>query len=76
MGARDRGHGPARRGSGVTRLEHDFLMRMIIFLVGLIVALIWIGVEVRPKQKPASNVLFAFAVLFTFLLIGTAYDLF
>ena len=51
-------------------------MRMIIFLVALIVALIWIGVEIRSKQKPASNVLFAFAVLFTFLLIGTAYDIF
>lgn len=49
---------------------------MIIFLVGLIVALIWIGFEIRPSQKPASNVLFAFAILFAFLLIGTAYDLF
>lgn len=51
-------------------------MRMIILLVGLIVALIWIGFEIRPNQKPASNVLFAFAVLFTLLLIGTAYDFF
>ncbi len=49
-------------------------MRVIVFLVGLIVALIWVGVEIRPKNRPASNVMYAFAVLFTVLLIGAAYD--
>jgi hypothetical protein len=49
-------------------------MRVIVFLVGLIVALIWVGVEIRSKNRPASNVMYAFAVLFTVLLIGAAYD--
>ncbi|MDX1514064.1 MAG: hypothetical protein R3174_10010 [Gammaproteobacteria bacterium] len=49
---------------------------MIIVLIALIVVLVWVGVELRSTQKPVSNVLFAFAILFTFLLIGTAYDIF
>lgn len=49
-------------------------MRVIILLIGLIIALGWIGVEVRGKYRPASNVLFAFALLFTVLLIGAIYD--
>lgn len=49
-------------------------MRIIILLVALVAALIWIGVEVRKKHKPASNVLFAFALLFVVLLIGAVYD--
>ena len=49
-------------------------MRVIVFLVGLIVALVWIGLEIRSKNRPASNVIYAFAVLFTVLLIGAAYD--
>ncbi len=49
-------------------------MRVIVFLVGLIVALIWVGVEIRSKNRPASNVMYAFAVLFTVLLIGAAFD--
>ncbi|HSS64763.1 MAG TPA: hypothetical protein VLS27_10025 [Gammaproteobacteria bacterium] len=50
-------------------------MRIIILLVGLIIALSWLGVEIRKKYKPASNVLFAFALLFLVLLVGAAYDL-
>lgn len=49
-------------------------MRIIIFLIGLIVALTWIGIEVRDRHKPASNVLFAFALLFLVLLTGAIYD--
>jgi urea transporter len=49
-------------------------MRVIVFLVGLIVALIWIGIEIRSKNRAASNVMYAFAVLFIVLLIGAAYD--
>ena len=62
-------------GFGDVPQERDLLMRMIILLIGLIIALIWIGVEIRPKQKPASNVLFAFAALFTILLVGAVYDI-
>jgi putative exporter of polyketide antibiotics len=50
-------------------------MRIIILLVGLVIALSWLGVEVRNKHKPASNVLFAFALLFLVLLVGAIYDL-
>lgn len=50
-------------------------MRVIILLIGLVIALTWIGVEVRKRHKPASNVLFAFAVLFSVLLVGAVYDL-
>ena len=49
-------------------------MRIIILLLGLIIALIWLGVEVRNKHKPASNVMFAFALLFLALLAGAVYD--
>lgn len=49
-------------------------MRIIILLIGLIIALVWLGVEVRTKHKPASNVMFAFALLFVVLLIGAVYD--
>ena len=49
-------------------------MRIIILLVGLIIALGWIGVEVRKKHRPASNVMFAFALLFMVLLAGAVYD--
>lgn len=50
-------------------------MRMIILLIGLIVAMIWIAIEIRSTQKPASNVLFAFATLFTLLLMGAVLDI-
>lgn len=50
-------------------------MRIIILLIGLIIALSWLGVEVRKKHKPASNVMFAFALLFVVLLAGAVYDL-
>jgi len=56
------------------RKKLGYLMRIIILLVGLIIALSWIGVEVRKKHKPASNVLFAFALLFVMLLVGAVYD--
>ena len=45
-------------------------MRIIILLIGLIIALVWLGIEVRGKHKPASNVMFAFALLFLVLLAG------
>ncbi len=49
-------------------------MRIIILLIGLVVVLTWIGVEVRNKHKPASNVLFAFALLSGVLLILAIYN--
>lgn len=49
-------------------------MRVIILLLGLIIALAWLGFEVRDKYRPASNVLFAFALFFLVLLAGAVYD--
>lgn len=49
-------------------------MRVIILLLGLIVALCWIGYEVRGRYRHVSNVLFAFALFFLVLLLGAAYD--
>jgi hypothetical protein len=50
-------------------------MRIIILLLGLIIALTWLGVEVRKRHRPASNVMFAFALLFLVLLAGAVYDI-
>lgn len=48
-------------------------MRIIILLIALVVALSWLGFEVRKKHKPASNVMFAFALLFLVLLVGAVF---
>jgi hypothetical protein len=45
-------------------------MRIVVALLAIICVLVWLGFELRAKDRALSNVLYAFAVLFALLLSG------
>ena len=45
-------------------------MRIIIFILGVIAVLVWLGVELRGRMRDLSTLCFGLAAVATVLLVG------
>ena len=51
-------------------------MRIIIFILGLIAVLVWLGVELRGRMRDLSTLCFGLAAVFVVLLIGAFFGIY
>ena len=50
-------------------------MRAFVTVLALVIALGWVGYELRPRYREVSNVLFGFAILFAAALTAAFFGL-
>ena len=51
-------------------------MRVIIFILGVIVVLVWLGVELRGRMRDLSVLCFGLAVISAVLLVGAFFGMY
>ena len=51
-------------------------MRIIIFILGVIAVLVWLGVELRGRMRDLSTLCFGLAAIFVVLLIGAFFGIY
>ena len=51
-------------------------MRVIIFILGLIAVLVWLGVELRGRMRDLSTLCFGLAAICVVLLVGAFFGIY
>ena len=51
-------------------------MRIIIFILGVIAVLVWLGVELRGRMRDLSTLCFGLAAVFAVLLVGAFFGVY
>ena len=51
-------------------------MRVILFILGVIVVLVWLGVELRGRMRDISMLCFGLAAIFAVLLVGAFFGMY
>ena len=51
-------------------------MRVIVFILGIIAVLVWLGVELRGRMRDLSMLCFGLAVIFGFMLVGAFFGIY
>ena len=51
-------------------------MRIIVFILGIIAVLVWLGVELRGRMRDLSILCFGLAAIFAVLLVGAFFGIY
>ncbi len=51
-------------------------MRVIIFILGIIAVLVWLGAELRGRMRDLSMLCFGLAAIFAMLLVGALFGIY
>ena len=51
-------------------------MRVIVFILGIIAVLVWLGVELRGRMRDLSTLCFGLAAVFAVMLVGAFFGIY